>query len=158
MNKLASVVFLLITLGFAQHFGLGIILGSPTGFTGKGVFTRNSAIAANIGWSFIENYHLHITTDYQFLFPSVIRWQDDITRETKEIKGLAPFLGIGGRLRFKETTQNTTELNVGLRLGGGIEWTIARFGVFLEIYPVVNIFPATDFDLEGGLGIRFYFR
>ncbi|MEO0142638.1 MAG: hypothetical protein ABIL70_04405 [candidate division WOR-3 bacterium] len=158
MNKLGAILFSLITAGFAQHLGLGIILGSPTGFTGKVIFTKNSAVAANIGWSITENYHLHITTDYQFLFPSVIRWQDEMTGEQKEIKGLIPFLGVGGRLRIKETEQNETELHIGMRLGGGIEYTIVRFGIFLEIYPVVNIFPATDFDLEGGLGIRFYFK
>jgi hypothetical protein len=46
---------------------------------------------------------------------------------------------------------------VGVRLGGGLEYAISRFALFLEIYPVVNVIPSTDFDLEGGIGFRFYF-
>ncbi len=150
--------FLWSNLCSAQHFGLGIILGSPTGFTGKFVITHRSAIAANVGWSLGDNPKLHFTCDYQFLFPTVLRWTDDMTGEQTEIKNLTPYIGIGGRFKFKENEpEHETELNVGLRLGGGAEYQISRFGIFLEIYPVVNILPSTDFNLEGGLGARIYF-
>lgn len=151
-------IFVLINLPFAQQFGIGLIIGSPTGFTGKYILTTKSAIAANIGWSLGDNPRLHTTCDYQFLFPTVLRWTDDMTGEQREIKNLIPFAGIGGRLKFKEDeTNQETELNLGLRLGGGVEYMFSKFGIFLEIYPVVNILPSTDFDIEGGLGGRFYF-
>ncbi len=150
--------FILLNLSSAQHFGIGIIIGSPTGFTAKFIMTQRAAIAANIGWSLGDNPKLHLTCDYQFLFPTVLRWTDDMSGEQREIKNLTPYIGIGGRFRFKEDEPtNDTELNIGLRLGGGAEYMISRFGIFLEIYPVVNIFPSTDFDIEGGLGARIYF-
>uniref|UniRef100_A0A7C4TIM9 DUF3996 domain-containing protein n=1 Tax=candidate division WOR-3 bacterium TaxID=2052148 RepID=A0A7C4TIM9_UNCW3 len=163
MNKkrliISSLILLLsFCLGNSQHIGLGIILGSPTGFNGKLNLTRNSAVSANLGFSLAEPHWLHITCDYQFLFPSVIKWQDEIIGEQKVIEDLVPFLGVGGRFKLKEDEQKNSKLNIGLRLGGGIEYKIARFGIFLEIYPVVNIYPATEFDLEGGLGLRFYFQ
>lgn len=163
MNKkfilaIITALFVVISTGSAQHLGVGIIIGSPTGFTGKAIFAQRSAFAANIGWSLSDNPKLHITGDYQFLFPTVFRWSDEMTGEQRELKNLTPYIGIGGRFKFKENEpEHETELNIGLRLGGGIEYAISRFGIFLEIYPVVNIFPSTDFELEGGLGARIYF-
>lgn len=164
MNKNAIVPIIIVGLisiynmGFTQHLGVGIILGSPTGFTAKMIFTQRSAFASNIGWSLGDNPKLHITGDYQFLFPTVLRWTDEMTEQQKELRNLTPYVGIGGRFKFKENeAQNETELNVGLRLGGGVEYSISKFGIFIEIYPVVNILPSTDFDLEGGLGARIYF-
>jgi hypothetical protein len=151
-------IFTICNLSYAQSFGIGIILGSPTGFTTKFIMTQRSAIAANIGWSLGDNPRLHFTCDYQFLFPTVLRWTDDMSGEQKEIKNLIPYIGIGGRFKFKENEPaNEAELNIGLRLGGGAEYKISKFGIFLEIYPVVNILPSTDYDIEGGLGTRIYF-
>jgi|UniRef100_A0A7C6AGV4 hypothetical protein len=151
-------IFVIINLSAAQQFGVGIIIGSPTGFTAKFIMTQKSAIAANMGWSLGDNPKLHFTCDYQFLFPTVLRWTDDMSGEQREIKNLTPYIGIGGRFRFKENeSTDNTELNIGLRLGGGVEYKISRFGIFLEIYPVVNVLPSTDFDIEGGLGARIYF-
>jgi len=151
-------IFVIINLSAAQQFGVGIIIGSPTGFTAKFIMTQKSAIAVNMGWSLGDNPKLHFTCDYQFLFPTVLRWTDDMSGEQREIKNLTPYIGIGGRFRFKENeSTDNTELNIGLRLGGGVEYKISRFGIFLEIYPVVNVLPSTDFDIEGGLGARIYF-
>ncbi|MEO0129623.1 MAG: hypothetical protein ABIL02_05240 [candidate division WOR-3 bacterium] len=151
-------IFVLLNIANAQHLGIGIIIGSPTGFTAKFIMTQRSALAANIGWSLGDNPKLHLTCDYQFLFPTVLQWTDDMNGEQREIKNLTPYIGIGGRFKFKEDEpDHNTELNIGLRLGGGAEYKISRFGIFLEIYPVVNILPSTDFDIEGGLGARIYF-
>ena len=32
-----------------------------------------------------------------------------------------------------------------------------RFDVFVEIAPIFNFVPDTDFDFSGGVGARFYF-
>ena len=72
------------------------------------------------------------------------------------MKRMANVFGIGGRMRVK-ADDDATEFHVGVRIGGGIEFLVRRFGIFLELYPVVNLIPSTDFDFEGGLGCRFYF-
>lgn len=134
-------------------WGIGIIIGSPTGLTAKYLFNDHSAFAINAGWSFYPAVGIHLTGDYQFLFPGVIK-----SEEGEAIKDLAPYLGIGGRFRVKEKEEtDETDFHVGLRIGGGIEYRIRRFGIFLEIYPVVDLIPGTGFDVEGGLGFRFYF-
>lgn len=138
---------------------LGIILGSPTGFTFKYVYTPTSAIAINAGWGLVGDVHFSSSCDYQFLFPQTMRWTDEFEGTSHEVKGLTPYLGVGGRLSIEEEPEpsNDTKLHAGVRLGGGVEYAINRFGIFLEIYPVVDIIPGTEFDIMGGLGFRFYF-
>lgn len=163
MKKTTSTILVLSFLPVllaAQNSGpsIGIILGTPTGFTGKYIFARSSAIACNVGWSLINNQAFYASTDYQFLFPQTLKWTDEFGGTSHEVKGLCPYFGIGGRFYLAENqSTHNTDFVVGVRLGGGVEYAISRFALFLEIYPVVNIIPSTEFSLEGGFGFRFYF-
>jgi len=154
MKKYLILLLLIIpSFIFAQNYGIGVIIGSPTGFTGKYLWSRNSAIVVNAGWSFVSDVKFHITGDYQFLFPDVIKGEEGVA-----LRNVVPYLGIGGSFRAKtDEATDETDFYLGLRLGGGIEYLINRFGVFLELYPVVNVIPSTDFSFEGGLGARIYF-
>lgn len=156
MKKYLILLLLIIpSFIFAQNYGIGVIVGSPTGFTGKYFLARTSAIQINAGWSFVSDVKFHITGDYQFLFPGVIKGEEGVA-----LRNVVPYFGIGGSFRAKTAEapdEDETDFCIGLRLGGGIEYLISRFGVFLELYPVVNVIPSTDFDIEGGLGFRFYF-
>jgi hypothetical protein len=134
-----------------QNLGLGVVIGSPTGLALKYTLSRQSAFAAHAGWSFIGDKGFHLTGDYQYLFPMVIE-----TAEGASISDLAPYIAAGGRFRFKEVGEEN-EFHLGLRIGGGVEYLISKFGFFLELVPVVNLVPETDFDWEYGLGFLFYF-
>ncbi len=154
MEKFLYVLIVTVPLlGFGQqyNYGIGIILGYPTGFSGELVWSENSAIVFNAGWSLREDFGLHMTGTYQFMFPGVIK-----SEEGDVLKQVVPYLGIGGRLLL-EDKDDDSDVHVGLRGGGGIEYFIERFGLFVELYPVVDIVPETDADFEGGLGFRFYF-
>lgn len=135
-----------------QNLGLGIVIGSPTGISLRSLLATRSAISAHAGWSFIGNAGVHLTGDYQYLFPMVIE-----TAEGGSISDVTPYIAVGGRLRVKEADEDDTEVHLGLRVGGGIEYLISRFGIFLEVLPVVDLVPATDLDFEGGIGFLFYF-
>ncbi len=151
---IALIVLPLFLGAEAYTKGIGIIIGSPTGFTAKFLLSRTAAVAVNAGWSLLDHHGIHVTGDYQFLFPGAIT-----SEEGKRLDEVVPYLGVGGRLRVKETEGpgDETDLHVGLRVGGGVEYLVERFGLFLELYPVVDFVPETDVDFEGGLGIRFYF-
>lgn len=154
MNKILLITVIMMPfLAFGQQYntGIGIIIGFPTGFSGELVWSENSAIVFNAGWSLRENFGLHLTGTYQFMFPGVIK-----TEEGKALRQVVPYLGIGGRLLLEEKDDDT-DIHVGLRGGGGIEYFVERFGLFLELYPVVDIVPGTDLDFEAGIGFRFYF-
>ena len=150
-KTLAIIVFLVPVILLGQNLGLGVILGTPTGLSLKYLLARNSAFAVHAGWSFIDDPGVHLTGDYQYLFPMVIE-----TAEGTPISDLTPYIAAGGRFRFKDVGEEN-EFHLGLRIGGGIEYLITKFGIFLELVPVVDLVPATEFDLEGGIGFLFYF-
>lgn len=155
MKRFTLIVVLVVpALLFSQNLGLGAIAGSPTGLAVKYLMAHKSALAARAGWSFVGAKGFHLTGDYQYLFPMEFQ-----TAEGASVSDLTPYIAAGGTLRFKEDEEGTndTEFHLGLRIGGGVEYLIARFGIFLEILPVVNLVPSTDFDMEGGLGVLFYF-
>lgn len=156
MKRFVSILFIATPLCvFAGNLGLGLIIGSPTGFSGKYVLARNSAVEINAGWSFGDHTGFHVTGDYQHLFKGVVH-----DEYGKPLETVIPYMGIGGRAKIRSTgdsANDETEFAVGVRMGGGIEYMISQVGIFLELYPVVNIIPSTDFDFEGGLGARYYF-
>ena len=153
MKKYFLIVLLIIPgLLSSQRLGVGVIVGSPTGLSLKYLLSQRSAFSAHAGWSFIGEKGVHITGDYQHLFPMIIK-----SAEGTSMSDVTPYIAAGGRFRFKEKEDDETEFHLGIRIGGGAEYSIDRFGIFLELLPVVDLLPETDFDLEGGLGFLFYF-
>lgn len=153
--KTIVVAFLIVIPAFmaAQqgNYGVGIIFGFPTGFSGAIVLSPTSVVAVHAGWSFQEDFGFHATGTYQFMFPSAIR-----TEKGKAIKDVVPYLGVGGRLILEER-DGDNKVHVGVRIGGGIEYFVSQFGFFLELFPVVDVMPETEMDFEGGVGARIYF-
>jgi hypothetical protein len=154
MKKLILIIVLIVpALSFSQNLGLGAVAGSPTGLAVKYLMSYKSALAARAGWSFIGAKGFHLTGDYQHLFPMVFE-----TAEGTSVSNLTPYIAAGGTVRFEEEEETSdTEFHLGIRIGGGVEYLIARFGIFLEFLPVVKLVPSTDFTVEGGLGVLFYF-
>ena len=153
MKRLLILAFFIPVLLPAQNLGLGVIIGSPTGLSLKYTLSKQSAFAAHAGWSFIRDKGIHLTGDYQYLFPMVFE-----TAEGKSVSEITPYIAAGGRFRWKEDEETEEkEFHLGFRIGGGAEYFLSRFGIFLEVVPVVNLIPGTDIDLEGGLGFLFYF-
>ena len=129
-----------------KKFGIGVIAGKPTGITGKYMINNNSAIDAGVGWKTSGNNKLHIYGDYLYHLYDLI--------EVK--KGKLP-LYIGGGVRFIDRENKDDKF--GIRIPVGIEYLFDNMplGAFLELVPVLNLTPDTDFDLEVGIGIRFFF-
>jgi len=102
MKRYILAVSLIIPgLLFSQRLGLGVIAGSPTGLSFKYLLSQRSAFSAHAGWSFIGDKGVHITGDYQYLFPMVIK-----TAERTSISDLTPYIAAGGRFRVKETDED----------------------------------------------------
>ncbi len=126
-----------------KGFGLGVIFGEPTGVSGKYWLDAKRAIDGGVSWSFSGEGDLHVHADMLWHFPDVIR---------SEVR-LPLYAGIGGRLRFHDPVQ------VGVRVPVGIVWLVdgAPLDVFLEIVPILDLTPSTDFEVNGGVGARYYF-
>lgn len=153
IKYLISIIPILILLdGFAsaagkRDFGLGIILGEPTGICGKLWTGGNSAVDGAVAWSTDNNASLHLHADYLVHSFSAGRVE----------KGRLPFYyGIGGRMKFAE---NNNDDFIGVRIPVGIEYLLenAPVDIFFEIVPILDLAPDTDFDLNAAVGARYFF-
>ena len=129
-----------------KKFGIGVIIGEPTGITGKIMLDNNSAIDAGVGWETSGDNELHIYGDYLFHMYDVI----------KVSKGELPiYFGGGARWISRENKDD----KFGIRIPVGLEYVFdgVSLGAFIELVPVLNLTPDTDFDLEAGTGIRYFF-
>lgn len=134
--------------GTTNSFGVGIILGEPTGVSAKLWLDRTSALDLAAGWNLREdNFYVHM--DYLFHFYRIVL--DGGAR-------LPFYAGLGPKFDI-DFQGDDTSLTAGLRVPVGFSYLFggAPLDVFLEIAPTVLLYPSTDIDFGGGIGIRFYF-
>ena len=131
--------------GQERGFGLGVILGEPTGVSTKGWISSQTAFDAGFAWSFRRTGFLHVHMDYLWHFSDIVNTNQRVN----------PYVGIGGRLAAREGSAIA-----GVRVPFGIVWLPANspIDVFLEIAPVVDLTPETEINANGGIGVRFFFR
>ena len=124
-------------------FELGIILGEPTGISAKMWLDRDHALDAALSWSLGSNDKLHIHADYL--------WHDYGLIHSDAV--LPVYYGIGGRVILADNA------HLGVRVPVGISWLLADapLDLFIELAGIVDIIPDLDFDLNGGIGIRYTF-
>ena len=130
----------------AGPFGLGIIVGEPTGLSAKLRLNRPNAVDGALAWSLDGSDDLHIHADYLWHNYSLIPVE----------KGQLPlYFGIGGRVQLREDRDD----HVGVRFPVGLEYTFATapFNLFAEIAGILDLNPDTDFDANAGFGIRYTF-
>lgn len=126
-------------------FGLGIILGEPTGLSAKLWTSQSNAFDFAAAWSFKGDGHLLLQADYVWHAFNLIPVSS----------GKLPlYYGIGGRVILVD------DPFVGVRIPVGLNYLFATapIDIFLEIVPILDLAPSTDFDLGGGLGVRFWFN
>ncbi|UCC12606.1 MAG: OmpA family protein [candidate division WOR-3 bacterium] len=130
--------------GRPAGFGVGVFAGEPAGISLKTWRNKQYAFDVEVGWSFPDEV-LYVVGDYLVHFPKVIK-----------TNGLFPYLGVGVELRGDKNNSDW-EFNPGIRLGGGVEYIQNRFGIFGELYPVIELVPRTPVSVSGGIGVRYYF-
>jgi hypothetical protein len=149
-----AAVMVLAAVSFARpaeatprgSFGMGIIVGEPTGLDLKWFLNDVNAIEGAVAWSFSGDTDVHIQVDYLYHFYDWI----------KVSKGLLPvFMGVGGRVAFRENHDD--KLGIRIPVGISYEFDGGVVDVFGELVPVLDLAPDTDFDFEGALGARFWF-
>jgi hypothetical protein len=143
---------IIITLFFAinisaqsKGIGLGLIVGEPTGISFKYWTGSTTAFDAALAWSFIDEGAFHIHGDYIFHNMRLISVPE----------GTLPFYyGIGVRIK----TSNDTRLGVRVPLGLAYLFNNAPIDIFLEVVPILDLTPKTDFSINAALGARYYFN
>lgn len=145
---LIAAVFIILsnlTLSQSRGFGLGIVLGEPTGLSAKLWTGSSNAFDFAAAWSFKGDGQLLLQADYVWHSFDLIRVSS----------GRLPlYYGIGGRVIFADDPL------VGIRIPLGLNYQFASapIDIFAEIVPILDLIPSTDFDLGGGLGVRFWFN
>jgi hypothetical protein len=130
-----------------KEFGLGIILGSPSGFSGKYWMTEYTALDFGMGYSFSgKNNMTNFHADYLWHNDNVIKVEAKIPL----------YYGVGARLKIRQNSAS----RLGVRGALGITYfpTEIPIDLFFEVVPVFNLVPSTELDIETGLGFRYYFR
>lgn len=155
MKRFSAVIVMLAlgatTTGAAArqggNFGLGIIIGEPTGPCFKLWTGQKTAFDGAVAWSLANDARLHLHADYLIHNFTLI----------KVDKGQLPlYYGLGGRIRFAE---GNADDHVGIRIPVGLDYLFegAPVDLFLEIVPILDIAPNTDLDINGALGVRYFF-
>lgn len=147
--KLLSMFLLLLFVSMVKAQssgpGLGIIVGEPTGISFKYWTSSTTAFDAALAWSFIDEGAFHIHGDYLFHNMRLISVPE----------GKLPFYyGIGARIK----TANDTKLGVRVPLGLAYLFQNAPIDIFLEIVPILDLTPKTDFGINAALGARYFFN
>ena len=143
---LTAFALIAATSGSAQErgFGLGVTFGEPTGLSLKYWVSRQNAVDGGLAWSFRGDGFFHMHADYLWHFPDAIHSSERFPL----------YVGIGGRIRFDNPAR------IGVRIPFGLAWwpTGVPLDVFLELAPILDLAPATEFELNGAIGVRYFFE
>jgi hypothetical protein len=125
-------------------FGIGFILGTPTGFSGSLPIGPSNAINAALGYKVTGSANLHVQGDYVWIHKNIL---------PVESGTISAYYGPGA---FAVAAKDAF---LGIRVVGGVDYRFAGppIQVFLEIGPGINIIPDTEANVGGGLGLRYYF-
>jgi hypothetical protein len=130
----------------ATRFGVGVILGEPTGASLKYFFTDTFAIDGAVGWSFHDETDFHLHAD--------ALWHKHDLFDTTEGQ-LSLYCGVGGRVKFRDHAED----RVGVRIPVGVSYKFDRAPVdlFVEVAPIIDFTPSTKGSFSAGVGARYWF-
>lgn len=148
-----------------RAFGLGLVLGAPTGLAAKLYLARPMALAFGLG----DGYGFHGHNGLQ-LHADVL-WHPAVLARTAAFT-LPFYLGVGGRVLSYDDYDDRdydddTHLGVRVPFGLLMDFHNASIDVFLELAVVVDFLHVHDSDyrhrnddrsdLHGAFGFRYYF-
>jgi hypothetical protein len=141
-----------------KTFGLGIILGSPTGLSAKYYLSGSTALDFALGLYRRYRYDDAVQAHVDFL------WHPAVLAETEPF--MLPFyVGLGGRLlhhdRYRDRDfDDGTHLGVRVPIGLLMDFNTVPIDIFFELALVVDFIVDHDHgyvDFDGAIGARFYF-
>ena len=139
-------------------FGLGLVLGEPSGLSAK--YWSGSSTAWDAGLAYSFNDYLLIWADHLWHFSGAL------TKLSSDFDTITPYVGVGPEVfisslgtRKRGGVHDGRSAGLAARVPLGLEWTPRKvpIGVFLELVPGLDLIPALDAFFEGGIGARFYF-
>ena len=125
-------------------FGLGLVVGQPTGLTGELKLTEHTALDGAVGIDLFDGRDFYFHLEFLYVLPELIHGGS---------VSLSAYLGIGGYVVAHRET------NVGARVpfGLSLEFTSVPLEIFAEIAFRLRFVPDVDPGIGGALGFRYYF-
>lgn len=148
--RAARLVLLLAVLwsGSARaesgSFGLGLIVGQPTGLTGAYELSDNTAIDAALGLALFDDRDFYLHVEFLYFLPTLVSGGDF---------DLRAYLGIGGWV----VTHNDPVLGARAPFGLSLDFASVPLQIFLEASVLLALVPDVGGDVRGALGFRYYF-
>jgi len=149
---------LLAAFGFSEaaagDFGLGIIVGEPTGICAKNWLSQTTAWDAAAAWSFEGEDAFHLHGDFLL---------HNFRLLSAEGQSIPFYYGLGFRLLFHDNDHrdhdNDDDAHIGVRIPLGLAYMLRSgdLDFFFEVAPTMDLAPDTDFHINGGVGVRYYF-
>ena len=149
----------------SRTFGLGVAVGGPTSLVGKYYLSSDGALDFGVAfgprWGYgcrdrwdrwCDGYgyrRMGLNADYL--------WQDTLVRHSTQ---LDCHIGAGARVWFWDDYYGNNDVAVAARMPLGLDLTFTRpsfLEVFLELAPGLFVVPYFAADVEGYIGVRFYF-
>lgn len=136
---------------YAQErtFGLGVMIGEPTGISAKLWTSNSNAFDFGLGWSVIgkrndSGSRIHLHADYLWH-----AWNAIHSTERFPL-----YYGIGGRFKG-----GGNEGSLAVRGVFGLAWMPRQtpIDIFLEMAPSFELTPSTGFAIDAALGARYFF-
>jgi hypothetical protein len=131
--------------------GVGVVLGVPTGVSIAYRQDEGPFWDAALAWSVTEQ-SVHVHGDYLVELTQLIDPHAPNTR-------FPLYAGAGVRLGFKNTRTRANQVQVGLRVPVGINVMPqgVDIDIFVELVPVMSLFPETKMSFEGAVCARYYY-
>lgn len=148
--RVARLVVLLALLWSAPAraesgaFGLGLILGQPTGITGAYELSDNTAIDAALGLALFDDRDFYLHVEFLWYLPTLLSGNG---------VELSAYLGIGGFV----VTHNDPVIGARAPFGLSLDFSAAPLQIFLEASVLLAVVPDLGGDVRGALGFRYYF-
>jgi hypothetical protein len=155
---LSIVLAVQATQAQERRFGLGVILGEPTGLSAKLWTSPTTAFDFGLGWSVggdrISKYDGSYDGGSRVHFHMDYLWHsfDAITSTER----FPLYYGIGGRIN----TGAGYNSSAAVRGVIGIAWLPrgTPVDVFIEVVPSLQLTSSTGFAIDAGLGARYFFE
>lgn len=148
-HKLLFAFCLLLALSvnlFAKErngFGLGPVVGEPTGLNAQFFWDRSSAVDIGAAWSWDE--WMLLSADFQ-----MYDFFMDMPREWKW------FYGAGVYMTVANDSHEDNSLGVRIPIGLKYHFPYSIVDVWAEAAPGIELAPDTKIAFQGGIGLTFW--
>ena len=133
---------------YAGKFGIGAMVGEPTGASLKYWLNDTVAIDGAVGWSFHEDSNLYLHSE--------VLWHNFDLLPVSHGR-LPVYFGVGALARFRDQNHDN---EVGIRVPVGLCYLFenAPVDVFVEVAPAIDVAPGVRGEITGGVGVRYWFK